>query len=355
MQEAVADAVSEGRAPNHLLLLEHPHVVTVGRRGRWDNLLASDTLLEAQGVERHTTDRGGDITYHGPGQVVGYPVVNLTQGSRDVKRYVDGLVEVLVRTCADFGVTAEPGGKGRVGVWVGEAKIAAIGVRIHRWVTTHGFALNVRTELDRYALIVPCGLQGAPVTSLTRLAGPEVTVDAVETRLIHHMADVLGQPARTVEHDWVTIQAVVWRERAGRREFLCLDRTLERGGFTQPVTGRVEAGESPRQAAAREVVEETGLSAVPEAVEDLGYVHAFLIERWTRPDNERLYEDSARFGALFCEEHSYAWQAPADATVRLSPHEHTAAAWLPIEAAVEAMVWRGNVRAMRQVARRDAA
>ena len=103
MQEAVSDAIHEGRAPNHLLLLEHPHVLTVGRRGRWDNLLASDTLLEAQDVERHTTNRGGDITYHGPGQLVGYPVIALARGSRDVKRYVDGLVEVLVRTCDDFG------------------------------------------------------------------------------------------------------------------------------------------------------------------------------------------------------------------------------------------------------------
>ena len=354
LQEAVAEAVRRGEAPGHLFLLQHPHVLTVGRRGRWDHLLASDALLEAQGVDRHVTDRGGDITYHGPGQVVGYPVVALSGGARDVRGYVDGLVAVLVRTCADFGVRAEPGGRGRVGVWVGGAKVAAIGVRIHRWVTTHGFALNVTTELDRFALIVPCGLRGAPVTTLSRLAGPEATVEAVEARLAAHTADVLGLRAEPVETEWDSVQVVVWRDRGGTPELLVLERTEDRGGFSQPVTGRVEPGETPRQAAAREVAEETGLSPRPEELVDLDYVHSFLLERWTRPAGERtdVYDAQARFGAVFCREHSFCWRAPDGVPIRVAPEEHTRAGWLSPQAAEAAVIWRGNRRALREAARR---
>ncbi len=302
-------------------------------------------------MERFATDRGGDITYHGPGQVVGYPVLRLPGDPRGVRSYVDGLVEVVVRACADFGVRAVPGGRGRTGVWVGDDKVGALGVRVHRGVATHGFALNVATDLEMFSLIVPCGLADARVTSLSRLAGPEVTVSWVEARLAHHAGEVLGLAPEEVPPEWESVQVVVWRRGPdGEREVLVLERTAGRGGFRQPVTGRVEPGETPRQTAAREVWEETGLAPDGEALEDLGYVHAFLIEPWTRPLDEAEVHRAAR-GALFCREHSFAWEAPPDAGVRLGPDEHVSAAWLPLPEALDAMVWRGNVRALELVGR----
>ena len=172
-----------------LLLLEHEPVFTLGRNARPENLLFSAESLRARGFEVFETGRGGDVTYHGPGQVVGYPILELGPDRRDVHRYVRDLEEVMIRTCADYGVAA-----GRVsgltGAWVGDEKIGAIGVRIARWVTSHGFALNVSTDLSPFDLIVPCGIQGRGVTSLERLAGIPVSLDEVRDRLAGHFARV---------------------------------------------------------------------------------------------------------------------------------------------------------------------
>jgi lipoyl(octanoyl) transferase len=178
-----------GRIPDTLLLLEHEPVFTLGRNARPENMLLPAEALRARGFDVYETGRGGDVTYHGPGQVVGYPIVDLGPDRRDVHRYVRDLEEVMIRTCADYGIVA-----GRVagltGTWVGEAKIGAIGVRIARWVTSHGFALNVSTDLAPFDLIVPCGIRGRGVTSLERLVGKPVDVDEVMTRLAGHFADV---------------------------------------------------------------------------------------------------------------------------------------------------------------------
>lgn len=180
-----------GATPDRLLLLEHPAVITVGVRGRRhrDHVLASSDDLRARGIEIRAVRRGGDVTYHGPGQLVGYPVIDLKPDRCDAHRYVRDLEEVLIRAVARFGVKA-----GRVagltGVWVGNDKLAAIGVRLSRWVTSHGFALNVTTNLDPFRLIVPCGLRGHGVTSLGRLIGAEPPGPEIEAAVAAEFAQV---------------------------------------------------------------------------------------------------------------------------------------------------------------------
>ncbi|MFN7993708.1 MAG: lipoyl(octanoyl) transferase LipB [Bryobacteraceae bacterium] len=176
-----------GEIPDQLLLLEHPHTITLGRNGHLENLLAGEQVLERAGIAFHPTDRGGDITYHGPGQIVGYPIVDLREWKRDVSAYVRAVEQVLMDTLAEFGIEA-----GRIpkltGVWVGDRKIAAIGVHISRWVTSHGFALNVETDLSYFQYIVPCGLT-KPVTSMRQL-GCDASCAEVAARVAAHFGRV---------------------------------------------------------------------------------------------------------------------------------------------------------------------
>ena len=187
LQAELAAARKQGRAPDHLLLLEHPHVITAGRNARMSNLLAPGEVLERSGIAFFAADRGGDVTYHGPGQLVGYPILDLREWKRDVGAYVRAIEQVLIDTVGDFGIRA-----GRVpgctGVWVDGAKIAAIGIHLSRWVSSHGFALNVNTDLSYFQYIVPCGLT-KPVTSLARL-GVQTTLEEVSQRLAGHFARV---------------------------------------------------------------------------------------------------------------------------------------------------------------------
>ena len=172
-----------------LLLLEHEPVFTTGRNANDANLTTPPDALRAKGFDVFETGRGGDVTYHGPGQVVGYPILELPEKRRDVHRYVRDLEDVMIRACADFGVTAARV-PGMTGVWVGEEKIGAIGVRIARWVTSHGFALNVANDLEPFGLVVPCGIRDRGVTSLQKVLGHPVNVDAVKRRLALHVAEV---------------------------------------------------------------------------------------------------------------------------------------------------------------------
>jgi len=193
LQRALVEDRRAGRIGDLLLLVEHPHVLTLGVRGDGgrSHILASAEALASHRVDVHETGRGGDITYHGPGQLVGYPIIDLKPDRCDVHRYVRDLEEVLIRVAADYNIEA-----GRVpgltGVWVGGKKLAAIGVRIARWITSHGFALNVTTELDYFNLIVPCGIRDRGVTSLATLLGRGVDRRAVEDRVVHHFGDVFA-------------------------------------------------------------------------------------------------------------------------------------------------------------------
>ena len=184
MQRELVEERRAGRVGDLLLLVEHPHVLTLGVRGDGgrSHILAEQDALAARGIDVHETGRGGDVTYHGPGQIVGYPIVDLKPDRCDVHRYVRDLEEVLIRTAADFGVEASRV-EGLTGVWVGREKIAAIGVRIARWITSHGFAFNVSTDLDYFKLIVPCGIADRGVASLDRLLGRAVERAEVEDRI----------------------------------------------------------------------------------------------------------------------------------------------------------------------------
>lgn len=191
MQRALVDERKAGRVDDVLLLVEHPHVLTLGVRGDGGraHILATPDALAARGIDVFETGRGGDVTYHGTGQIVGYPIIDLRPDRCDVHRYVRDIEEVLIRTAADYGLVAERI-KGLTGVWVGDEKLAAIGVRISRWVTSHGFAFNVTTDLSYFNLIVPCGIADRGVTSLKKLLGRDVDRGEVEQRIVRHFCDV---------------------------------------------------------------------------------------------------------------------------------------------------------------------
>jgi lipoyl(octanoyl) transferase len=195
LQKRVVGARKAGAIEDVLLLCEHPHVITLGKSGKRENLLASEHVLRQKGVEFHASDRGGDITYHGPGQIVGYPILNLGAIRRDVVWYVRMLEEAMIRATAEFGITAERVA-GKTGIWVRsgstEEKLAAIGVRISRWVTSHGFAYNVSTDLRNFDLIVPCGIADRKATSLEKLLGRSVNEREVAPRIAKHLGEVLG-------------------------------------------------------------------------------------------------------------------------------------------------------------------
>ena len=200
LQRRIVQARKAGMVPDVLLLCEHPHVITLGRNGHSEHLRASDHLLRQMGVEFCPSDRGGDITYHGPGQLVGYPILHLAEIRRDVVWYVRQLEEAMIRATADLGVRAgrQPG---KTGVWVelpgaGEEKLAAIGVRISRWVTSHGFAYNVATDLRYFDLIVPCGIPDKRPTSLERLLGRSVNITEVAPRIVERFGEVFGLEMR---------------------------------------------------------------------------------------------------------------------------------------------------------------
>jgi lipoyl(octanoyl) transferase len=196
LQQRLAADRKDGRGEDHLLLLEHPHVITLGRNGHMENLLAGGDILERAGISFFPTDRGGDVTYHGPGQLVGYPILDLREWKRDVGAYVRGIEQTIIDTLADYGIAA-----GRIpkltGVWVGERKIAAIGVHISRWVTSHGFALNVATDLTYFQYIVPCGLT-KPVTSMGAL-GVCATVEEVGRTLAGHFGRIFEREMTPAE------------------------------------------------------------------------------------------------------------------------------------------------------------
>jgi lipoyl(octanoyl) transferase len=189
LQRRLVEQRKRGEIPDRLLIVEHPHVITMGRNGRAENMLAGEEVLERSGIAFFHTNRGGDVTYHGPGQIVGYPILDLREWKRDVVAYVRGIEQAVIDTLAEFGIDA---GRlpGATGVWVSDAKICAIGVHISRWVTSHGFALNVDTDLRYFQYIVPCGLT-KPVTSMRQL-GSQASRQEVIVRLTGCFARCFG-------------------------------------------------------------------------------------------------------------------------------------------------------------------
>lgn len=196
LQAELEREVIEERRRDYFLLLEHPHTFTIGRRAKTDGVLATAELLRQLGVGVHEINRGGKVTYHGIGQIVGYPVISLSPDREDVHKYVRDLEEVLIRSMADFGIEAFRI-EGLTGVHTSEGKIAAIGIHLKRWVTTHGFALNVNTDLDYYKWIIAC--EGEPVTSMERILGQSFELAEVENSIIRHFMEVFDYPENASE------------------------------------------------------------------------------------------------------------------------------------------------------------
>ena len=336
LQQKLVSMRQRDEIPDQLLLLEHPPVITLGRGGDAANLLASPKELRDQGVRFFETTRGGDITYHGPGQIVGYPIVHLGEGKRDVRRYVTKLEEVLIRTVAEYGITATRA-EGKRGIWVGNDKIAAIGVRIARWVTSHGFALNVNTDLEHFRLITPCGIQGSGVTSIARETGRRVPPDEVRTLIARHFADVFDRHVVAVPESVRLIKVLIH----DAERVLLLHRRPERGNFWQPITGSIEDGETPAETARREIIEETGHAAEPE---DLDLEQSFMIES--------QYLESLHPMPIIASEVTFAASLSAALEIRLDADEHDDCGWFPFEEAYAMIRWTDDREALERLEER---
>jgi lipoyl(octanoyl) transferase len=192
LQQELVEKRKKDEIPDQMLLLEHPHVITLGRAANGANVLIEEAARARSGIELFETGRGGDVTYHGPGQLIGYPIIKLAPDRCDIRRYVRDLEESLIRTAADFGITAERIA-GLTGVWVGQEKLAAIGIRISRWVTMHGFAFNVNTDLTYFRLIVPCGIKDHGVTSLQKLLDRPVEITEVAQSVTRHFGELFSE------------------------------------------------------------------------------------------------------------------------------------------------------------------
>jgi len=329
------DARRQGLATDALLLLEHPPVLTLGRGAKRENITASDERLSQEGVELFETNRGGDVTYHGPGQIVGYPIFLLPESRRDVRRYVRDVERSVMGTLSEWGITAGPIPKWP-GVWLGQEgepdarKIAAIGIHISRWLTSHGFALNVNTRMEHFRLIVPCGIREAGVTSMQRELGHAIPVADVEESLARGFCSVFESERADPAPLMRTVSVAVVRGHGAEAQVLLVRRRPERGGFWQILTGRVEAGESPAQAATRELEEETGLRL---PVVDLAYRHAFAVGETLPP--------------VLAQEHGFGVRAPPDSAVRLGP-EHDAFEWVDVPTALERLPFRGLKETVRR-------
>ena len=330
LQERLVEMRQRDEIPDQLLLLEHPPVITLGRGGDAGNLLVTPQLLSSRGVRFYETTRGGDITYHGPGQIVGYPIVHLGEGNRDVRKYVTKIEEVLIRTVAEYGITAARV-EGRRGIWVGDDKIAAIGVRIARWVTSHGWALNVSTNLEHFRLITPCGLRGTGVTSIERQTGRSVPLGEVREILAAKFAEVFERGLLPREESIRLVKVVV---HDGERVLL-LHRKPERGNFWQPITGSIENGESALDAARREVREETGHVLEPRS---LDLMQSFMIES--------QYLQSRHPAPIIASEIAFEATADIRLPIRVDALEHDTWGWFTFAEAYERIRWSDDREAL---------
>jgi lipoyl(octanoyl) transferase len=330
LQQRLAEMRQRDEIDDQLLLLEHPPVITLGRGGDPKNLLASSDVLKSEGVRFFETTRGGDITYHGPGQIVGYPIVHLGDGNRDVRKYVTKLEEVLIRTVAEYGIEAARV-EGKRGIWVGNEKIAAIGVRIARWVTSHGWSLNVSTNLDHFRLITPCGLNGTGVTSIEKHTGRVVPLEEVRRVLARKFAEIFDR--EMVPRDAV-IRLVKVLVQDGDRVLL-LHRRPERGDFWQPITGSMEDGETPIETARREIVEETGHRTEPA---EIGLTQSFMIES--------QFLSSKYPGPIIASEIGYRATIDSALPIRVDPEEHDQYGWFTFAEAYEKIRWTDDREAL---------
>jgi len=345
MQQAMAAHVAPGDRPDQILVLEHNPVFTLGRNATRLDIHVSDGFLKERGVEIFETDRGGQVTYHGPGQIVIYPICNLKGGREDVGRLVRGLEEAMIRTAADFGVTAQRL-QGFPGIWVetprGLEKLGALGLHLNRWITTHGLAFNVDPDLAHFRWITPCGITDKGVCSLKSLLGAAApTWDQAADRLQAHMADLLALAPEPVKPPSRSVSALTWRPGSHGPELLVMLRRPDQGLWWSSVTGMLEPGETPEAAAHRELLEETGLTG---ALSSLEFTHSF----WMDPRILGLPAGEPRFNTEVC----YHLEVAPDAVVRLALDEHTEYRWCGFEEAYDLMMWEGSKAALALLSRK---
>ncbi|MBV8517077.1 MAG: lipoyl(octanoyl) transferase LipB [Acidobacteria bacterium] len=340
LQEKLVELRQREAIGDQLLLLEHPPVITLGRGGKLDHLLASPAALGANGVRFYETTRGGDITYHGPGQLVGYPILHLGEGNRDIRKYVTNLEEVLIRTVAEYGITATRV-EGRRGIWVGNDKIAAIGVRIARWVTSHGWALNVNTNLEHFRLITPCGLHGTGVTSIARETGRSIAMNDVREVLAAKFAEVFTRTLVPREETLRLVKILVHDPSQDNVRVLLLHRKPQRGDFWQPITGSIEPDEAPDATARRELVEETGHAGEPRPLE---LVQSFMIE-------SHYLESRGFTPPIIASEICYTAALDARLPIRLDADEHDDYGWFTLDEAYERIRWTDDREALERFQR----
>jgi len=340
LQKALAGWVAQEGNPDQLVLLEHNAVFTLGRNAVETDILVTPDFCAAQGVEIARTDRGGEVTYHGPGQIVAYPICNLRNGREDLGRLVRGLEEAMIRTAARFGVTADRL-KGAPGIWVetsrGLEKLGAIGLHLSRWITTHGLAFNVAPDLAHFRWITPCGFTDKGVCSLASLLGDGAPsfLEAQE-ELERHLLAVLALRPEFVRDPSRSVNALTWRRGPAGPQILMMLRVPEHGAWWQSVTGMMEPGESPEETAHREVLEETGLHGT---LSPLPLRHSF----WVDPAVVRFPDPEPRFNTETC----FHMEVPGEAEVRLSPNEHSEYRWCGFEEAQALMRWEGSKGALR--------
>lgn len=344
MQKALAAHVQEEGRPDQLVVLEHNPVFTLGRNATRGDIHVTEAFLAQQGVEVCETDRGGEVTYHGPGQVVVYPICNLRGGREDLGRLVRGLEEGMIRTAAAFGVTAERL-KGFPGIWVqtprGWEKLGAIGLHLSRWISTHGLAFNVDPFLPHFRWITPCGITDKGVCSLGSLLGEACpSWEEAADRLQRELCEVLALDPQPVRPPSRSVSALTWHRGPSGPEVLMMLRTPETGCWWQSVTGMLEPGESPEAAAHRELAEETGLRALH--LRPLGLSHSF----WVDPAVVRFPDPEPRFNTETC----FAVEVAPGAPVQLHPDEHTEFRWCPLPEAEALTRWEGSKAAIRLLA-----
>jgi lipoyl(octanoyl) transferase len=356
-QKLVAAARHAGVIPDTLLLLEHPRVLTLGRGATRADILLPEEELARRGFEVFATDRGGEVTYHGPGQLVGYPILDLKPDRRDVRKYVRSVEELMIRLARGYGIEAERVDD-RAGIWVRRPegsrfpweKLGAIGVHLSKWITTHGFAFNVDTRLSDFEAIVPCGITDAWVCSLESLLrerGEAVpTLAAVTAQAALVGAGVWESEPFEVPVELETISVAILREGREGDEALLLHRTPSRGGFWQTLTGRRERGESPLQTAAREIYEETGFAPAIDELRDLDYVHAFALDPSLTPAGQPVPGAPPR-PPVFARETAFGLRVRPGSEPRLDPREHDEHRWVPVEDALRMLPFAGLRRGLK--------
>ena len=340
MQKALAEHLKDAANPDQLVMLSHNPVFTLGRNASAADIHVSQEFCEQHGLEIQQTDRGGEVTYHGPGQIVVYPICNLAGGRQDVGRLVRGLEEAMIRTAAGFGVTADRL-KGAPGIWVdtprGLEKLGAVGLHLRRWITTHGIAFNVEPNLAHFGWITPCGFTDKGVCSLRSLMGDAAPdFETAADLLQQHLCECLGLdilPSRPASQ---SVNALTWRRGTEGPEILMMLRVPTHGLWWQSVTGMMEPGESCEETAHRELKEETGLNG---NLTPLPLKHSF----WVDSSIIHFPDPEPRFNTETC----FHMEVPGGAPVHLAPDEHSEFKWCGFEEAHDLMRWEGSKAALR--------